>query len=253
MAVAACMSCSKSDDAPISGTGNLGVEFDNAFKADDLILNTQENQTSFGETLKISGIRYIISNIVLTNENGTTFTYPKSSSYFIVDEANEAMHVLELQNVPAGNYTKIKFGVGVDQAQYDLGEASQGDFLTQAINGGLLLNWDEGYHSLWLEGLFISPTVTSPTAFSIETRKTADQYNYTEITLDLPTQALVRTNISPEIHIIADLSKIVDGTNKVHLSDHVSGGEANVFDDNTINQIVANFQQMFTVAHVHND
>ena len=111
-------SCSK-DEANLSGNGNLELEFDNVFGSADLILNAQTNTTSQGENLKISNLKYIISNIVLTKSDGTTFTYPKSQSYFIVNEADATTHVLELQNVPAANYTNIKFGIGVDQDQFN--------------------------------------------------------------------------------------------------------------------------------------
>ena len=65
----------------------------------------------------------------MTKEDGTTFTYPKSESYFIVDEATAASRLLKLANIPAANYTKIKFGIGVDKAQWELGATGQGDFL----------------------------------------------------------------------------------------------------------------------------
>ena len=80
------VSCSKSDDA-ITGTGALKVEFENGFADNALILESATVSTSQNEVLKISSIKYIVSNIVLTKEDGTTFTYPKSQIYFIVDEA----------------------------------------------------------------------------------------------------------------------------------------------------------------------
>jgi len=245
----ALVSCNNDDSSEtISGKGNLDVEFDNVFAGADLILDTQSNTTSQSENLKISKVKYIISNVVLTKEDGTTYVYPKSDSYFIVDEANEATHVLDLTGVPAGNYTKIKFGIGVDQAQYNLGEANQGNLLTNAESNGMISNWANGYNYLSFEGVFTSGTVSSNTAFMVKTGKTAVNYNYTEVTLNMPDKALVRTNITPEIHIMADVAKIIDGTNKMKFSE-----EANVADETKIGLITANLQEMFSVNHVHND
>lgn len=247
--------CTKdnSNDA-ISGTGKLSLEFDNAFGNNDLILNTQANMTSNNEVLKISKIKYIISNIVLTKEDGTTFTYPKNESYFIVDEANKASHLLELTNVPAANYTKVKFGIGVDQAHYNLGESGQGAFVAQAQTAGMIGSWSQGYINLDFEGIFTSPTITSNTSFMVYTNKTTSDYNYSEVTLNLPTNAMVRTTITPEIHIVADVSKIIDGTNKFKLSDYAMGGMgAMIMDGTNLSLITANVSAMFTVAHVHND
>jgi len=86
--------------------------------------------------------------------------------------------------------------------------------------------------------------------FMVHTGKTGTDYNYTEVTLDLPSgqKALVRTEITPEIHIIADLSKITDGVNKINLSQGamIMGGAQ-------LPLIVSNLSDMFSVAHVHND
>ncbi len=245
-------SCSNDDETAISGTGNLEIEYDNAFKNNDLILGTQANTTSLGEVLHITAVKYIISNIVLTDESGNEFVYPKNQSYFVVDES-AGEPVLELENIPAGNYTKVRFGIGVDQQQYDLGEAEQGDFLATALSEGLASTWSEGYRNVLIEGNFTSPTVASSTDFTITTHKPATGYNYAEVTLNLPEKALVRTTITPEIHIIADVSKTIDGTNKIALSDHIGDASASTDDDATIELVLQNLSEMFSVAHVHND
>ena len=52
--------CTNNDEV-ISGTGNLGVEFDNSFGSNDLILRTQANTTSNGEVLKINILNKFLS------------------------------------------------------------------------------------------------------------------------------------------------------------------------------------------------
>lgn len=239
------LSCEK-DEEVISGTGNLEIEFDNAYGSNDLILNTQSNTTSNNEVLKVSQLKYIISNIVLTKEDGSTYTYPKNESYFIIDEATG--FVPELENIPAGNYTKIKFGIGVDKTQWELGATGQGDLLTRAQEAGMTWSWTAGYKFVNFEGTFTSSTVTTETAFKIHNGKSGDNYNYAEITLNLPTKALVRNNITPEIHVVADISKIVDGINKISLSDG-----ATIMGGAKLPLVTANLSEMFTVDHIHND
>lgn len=241
-------SCTKDNEEIISGTGNLELEFDNAFGTNDLILNTQANTSSNNESLKVSKLKYIISNIVLTNEDGTTFTYPKSESYFIVDEATAASLIAELENVPAGNYTKVKFGIGVDKTQWELGTTGQGDLLTNAEIAGMILTWVTGYKSVIFEGTFTSSTITTDTSFKIHNGQSGSDYNYTEVTLNLPTKALVRTNTTPEIHIISDVAKIINGTNKIKLFE-----ESIILEGAKLPLITANLSEMFSVDHVHND
>lgn len=249
----ALVSCSNSDDS-ISGTGNLKVQFENGFADNVLVFGSPTVATSQNEVLKISSIKYIISNIVLTKEDGTTFTYPKSQSYFIVDQATPASLVLDLTNVPAANYKAIKFGVGVDQAQYELGQTGIADFWTAAQNAGMTWSWASGFKFLAFEGTFTSSTVTTDTSFMIHTGKTGTDYNYTEVSLALPTNALVRTNITPQIHLSTDLSQIIDGTNKINLTDHNDMGMgAMIMGGADLPLITANLANMFSVEHVHND
>ena len=248
-------SCSSDDNSTaISGNGKLEVEFDNIFGGADLILDSQANTTSQGEILKISDIKYIVSNIVLTKEDGTTFTYPKSESYFIVSERNQLSHVVELENIPAGNYTKITFGIGVDENQYNLGQTVQGDFFANAQAENLASTWNEGYKHLLFEGQFTSSTVTTPTSFIVRTSKSQTDYNYQEVTLNFPDKALVRQTITPDVHIFADVKQVIDGTNKINLSENNANGMgAMIMSGANLPLITANLSNMFTVDHVHND
>lgn len=247
--------CSNDDDAnETAETGKLGLKFDNSYGDNDLILDSQTNTTKNNEKLKIGVVRYIVSNIVLTKEDGTTFTYPKSKSYFIADENSEAGYKFVLNDVPAGDYTKVKFGIGVDKEQWLTGASGQGDFLAKAQAADLLWSWSAGYKYFAFEGTFTSATVTSPESFMIHTGQTGTAYNYTEVTLDLPTKALVRGNISPDIHIVTDLSKILDGETTLKLSDHnVNGTGAMIMGGTILENITANISKMFRIDHVHNN
>ena len=249
----ALISCTK-DNNEISGNGGLKIQFENGFADNALVLGSPTVATSNNEVLKISKIKYIISNIVLTKEDGTTFTYPKSQSYFIVDEETPSSLLLSLSNIPAANYKSIKFGIGVDQAQYDLGQTGIANFWTAAQTAGMTWSWASGFKFLAFEGTFTSPTVTSDTSFMIHTGKTGTDYNYTEVSLALPTNALVRTNITPQIHLSTDLSQIIDGTNKINLTDHNGMGMgAMIMGGTDLPLISANLANMFSVEHVHND
>lgn len=248
-------SCNNDDSVPAAtGTGKLNLEFDNVYAGNNLILETQPNTTSENEVLKVSLLKYIVSNIKLTKSDGTVFTYPKSQSYFIVDETDLASQVLRLENIPAGDYVSVSFGIGVDQQQWELGADGQGDFLALAQTEDMLWSWSAGYKFLAFEGAFTSPTVGSETVYMVHTGKTGTDYNYTSVTLPLTNAALVRTNITPQIHVFTDASKIIDGQNKIVLSDNNSGGMgAMIMGGANLAMITANLSEMFTIDHVHND
>ncbi len=247
-------SCSKDSDSSPSGKGNIDIEFDQVYADADLILNSQVNNTSQSEALKISDVKYIVSNIVLEKADGSTYTYPKSDSYFVVDESNEDSHVLSLTNIPAGDYTKIHFGIGVDQAQWALGLDGQGDLYTNANAAGMVWSWAAGYKFVAFEGTFTSAGVPADTSFMVHTGKTSSAYNYEEVVLDLPTKAMVRTNITPDVHIFADVAKIIDGHHKIKLEDHNDMGMgAMIMGGDILTDIMHNVSEMFRVDHVHND
>lgn len=239
--------CSNDDDNTPTGEGSLKLEFDNVYKSADLAFNTAYTNTN-GETVKVSKAKYIVSNIVLTKADGTTYTVPKSESYFIIDEATAASTMLTLPNIPAANYTKVSFGIGVDQEQFLLGADGQGNFLANAQAAGMMWSWSAGYKFIAFEGTFTSSAVTTDTTFMLHTGKTGTDYNYATVTLDLPENALVRTNITPQVHIMADLAQLIDGTNKINFADGamVMGGAK-------LALVTANIANVFEVHHVHND
>lgn len=256
LAIAFIFNSCNNDDAPaaaIDEKGNLKVEFDNVYGSADLAFATNYTNSN-GEVIKVSKAKYIVSNIVLTKTDNSTYTIPKSESYFIVDEATATSRILNLPNIPAGDYKSIKFGIGVDQTQWALGATGQGNFLTQAQTAGMMWSWSAGYKFVAFEGTFTSPTVTTATDYKVHTGQTGTDYNYTEVTLNFPNNALVRSSITPQVHIMADLQHIIDGTNKISLSNNNMGGMgAMIMGGANLPLVTSNLSNMFEVHHVHND
>ncbi|WP_010517313.1 MbnP family protein [Croceivirga radicis] len=244
------MSCSNDDDKvdQITGEGTLKIEFDNAYEGSDLLLGTSYPGNGT-ERLTIDTFKYIVSNISLTQEDGTVFTYPKDESLFVIDESDNDSRFISLPNVPAGNYTKISFGIGVDQEKYLQGAEGQGDFLAIATDAGMLWSWQAGYKFIRYEGSFSSDGSTEETAFAIHMGSHGSALdNYKEITLDLPVSAKLRTDIAPEIHIVADLAGVLNAETILYLTD-----KAQIHVDPVKSpQIAVNTSKIFTVDHVHN-
>lgn len=249
MTTIALTSCSNDDEnTPISGEGSLKLEFDNVYGDADLIFGT-EYTNSNGEKIKATNATYIISNIVLTREDGSTYTVPKSDSYFFITEAIQNSTLVTIPNVPAGNYKSIKFGVGVDETQFNQGAEGQGNLWTNAQSLGMTWSWAAGYKFVKFEGTYVSATTTTPTQFKVHTGKTGDVYNYAEISLTLPEKALVRNNVSPQVHFMVNLKKVIDGPTVINFDEGAS-----VMGGVKVQDIMANnVPSMFTVHHVHND
>ena len=243
-------SCSSDDDATqeLSGENNLTIEFDNSVNGDDLLLGTSTYTNSNNETLTINRFNYIVSNFVLIDAEGNEYIYSKDDSYFVISE-EEAMNEVILENIPAGDYVAMRFGVGVDQEKYLQGAAGQGDFLQIAEETNMMWSWQAGYKFLNFEGTFTSPTVTDATNFQIHMGSHGSSLdNYKEVTVELPTTALVSNSLSPIVHFAVDANEILDGNTKILLSEKA----VVMIDEVKSPQIAVNATSMFRVDHVHN-
>lgn len=237
------------DDHGLTGSGEVSITFDNGFDGNDLILGTANAENANGEILTVTRFNYIVSNFRLVNKDGDEYVFPKDDSYFIINQETESDEV-ELPEIPAGEYTTLTFGVGVDQEKYLQGADGQGDFLTLAEDANMLWDWQAGYKFLNFEGTFTSETVTEPADFKIHMGSHGSSLdNYKEVTLTLPTNILVGDNMNPNIHLMIDAGKIlVGGTNSIELSEKA----VIMVDEVKSPQIAVNITEMFVVDHVHN-
>lgn len=249
------VSCNKDDDSGEDLTGKFGdlvIKFDNGVGDQDFIFGTSYDKSS-GESFKLTTLKYIISNIRVTDTDGNTFEYPSSDNVFIVDEANanNAGEIwLTLDNVDAADYTSITFGIGIDQERYALGADGQGDFLAEAEAAGMMWSWATGFRFVRLDGTYSSTTVTDE-ALNIHMGSVGSTLdNYREVTLTLPNTAKVRPDKEPEIHVVADILKVFDGQTTVSFDN----GYNQVHTDATTTPVIANnMKGMFEVHHVHNE
>lgn len=243
-------SCSDNTPLALEGKNNISIEFDNSFKGDDLILGNTSYTNGNNENLTVSAFDYIVSNFVLVTESGEEVIYPKEKGYFIISEGggDKVKNVkVMLEDVPAGMYTQIKFGIGVDQERYIQGQAAQENFWTKAEDYNLTWSWQAGYKFVVLEGGFKSATQIEDKNFMLHIASRGTTVDlYKEVTLLMET-ALVSNDKSPQIHIKVDASKMLDGANKVKLSEGetIMGGEK-------AGLVAENNKEMFSVHHVHN-
>ncbi|WP_299365761.1 MbnP family protein [Winogradskyella sp.] len=249
-------SCSSDDDnnnEDLTGqTGSVVLKFDNAVGDQDFIFGTTYNKSN-NESFQLSTLKYIISNVRVKDSEGNTFMFPVEDNAFIINEedGNNAGEIwVVLDNIDAANYTEITFGIGIDQDRFALGAEGQGDFLDMATDEGMMWSWAAGYKFVRFDGTFSTTSLTDePLNIHMGSVGTSLD-NYKEVTLSLPNTVLVRESKTPEIHIVADISKVFDGVTSVNFAD----GYDQVHTDAQKTPVIAsNVQSMFMVHHVHND
>ncbi len=260
--LAAFTSCQNRDDdnSLDSSAGNIQIKFENGFNNLGNIVLDQTVQTSAaGQKHKFSTLKYIVSNITLIDENGNEFKYNENNpdkGAFIIDQADAKAGViyLDLMGIPENNYKKIKFGLGLSQKAYLLGQDGQAEFWNRAKQKGMSWSWAAGYVFAKLEGKY--GTGSADKEFmnhtgnmgNVTANNTPDLYR--EITLNLPVTARVTGQIKPSVHILADLNQFLSGTKNLILNadnDMAMGSNQHLVD------VTDNLAKMFKVDHVHND
>lgn len=217
----------KKDDTPPSNTpvnAALSLEFDNMAGAADLQLNTGEYTNASGEKLTLTKLKYYVSNFVLTNTDGTVYTVPQDSCYFLIDES-DATTRQPLLKVPEGTYKTLSFVLGVDSVR-STKDISQrmGALDPTAAGGDMYWGWNSGYIFFKLEG-------TSPASTSMGGSfmyhiggfggySSATINNIRTVSLDLTAKGspTVQSGKTAKIRLVVDILKMFTGSTNVSLA-----------------------------------
>ena len=215
------MSCSSDDKTQVDNSqneaGDLKINFTNTVGDEILDLNTQTYTKNGGETFEIDELKYIISNIVLIDEDGNQFVYPQADSYFLINEEVTNTKNIQLDSIDANTYTSITFGFGVDQSNYPLNGIN--NFVPTAEENDMLWSWSAGYKFLKFEGNYSSTIVDShPFLYHIGSHG-QNLDNYREISLNFLQPLALSSSETPEIDIEFDVLKIFNSEHSLLLSD----------------------------------
>ncbi len=124
----------------------VNLAFSMKYGNSDLKMNEYyitESQDTFRTTL----LKFYISNIVLVKNDGTEYKEPESYHLFSLDSPTKKS--VQIKGVPIGEYTKIRFALGIDSLRNHSG-AQIGD-LDPA--NGMFWTWSDGYLFLRYEGV----------------------------------------------------------------------------------------------------
>lgn len=239
IAIASFTSCKKESSSTSDGSGSINIEFDHQIGEHSLVMATEAYTFGANTDVKINTLKYYVSNVVLTAEDGSTFEVP--DSYHLVDESQAASLDFLLSDIPSGTYDKISFMVGVDATSNTQG--AQEGALDPA--NGMFWSWNNGYIFLKLEGTYGD----------------ADE-NFTYHIGGFEGEYATQQNV--ELHLHGDhLDVSDDETATVHTVVNLEEFFANPVDWDIASQpamtmpgmhaktIADNYGDMFTVHHLH--
>jgi hypothetical protein len=251
-------SCSKSADPGFQSveTGQLDIEFDNIAGGQDLQLKSGNYTNSLNEQFTVNTFNYFISNIKLQHTDGSIYTVPQNDSYFLIKEENPAQFI-SLTNIPAGNYNGISFVLGIDSLKSSQPIENRTGVLDPATGAaGMYRDGNLGYIFLKLEGSSTALPATDKNffyhigGFGGYSSPTINNIKNIILTAAAGAQAEVRKNKTeaPHMHIFADVLKLFNGPIPISIATHPQV----TFEPFSIN-IANNYQNMFSIDHIHND
>lgn len=248
--------CKKENTNGLTGTGPVTFHFDNRYGPDDLVLGNTYT-TANGEQLTPTTFNYFVSNFILVKGDGSEFVVPKDDCYHLVREGVDSTYELEIENVPAGEYTGLKFTIGVDSAKSTAPVSERtGDLDIAGAASDMYWTWNSGYIFYKLEG-------TSPQAPYDSMMGAALMFyhmggyggyssstvnNLRKVSLTATEGALVGVGHHPEFHIFADVDAVFANPAVIKIADHP--GDMSTPFSTTIS---ANYADMFSINHVHNE
>ncbi|PQA96635.1 hypothetical protein B0A70_04135 [Chryseobacterium piscicola] len=254
-----CRNNDEEDSSP-EAKGKLQLKFENGFNnLGNIVLNQTTQTSSSGQKHQFSTLKYVISNISLIDENGNEFKYHENNpdkGAFIINQEKAVAGIVyvDLDEIPKNKYKKIKFGLGISQNAYLLGQNGQAEFWEKAKKESLTWSWAAGYIFVKLEGKYGASSTNTEfmnhtgNMGNVAANNTPDLYR--EVTLDLPTTARVSATVKPSIHILADFNQYLSG--ETALSFSTANNMAMGSNQHLVN-VTNNLTKMFKVDHVHND
>lgn len=147
--------CKKDDPAPPAPpsttptTGSVKVDFNFVFGMSMLPfeLNQEYTHPMTGDQLTFNEYRFYLSNVGLRRADGSWWN--EEESYRIVNAADATGRSFTIDDVPAGNYTAMRYTLGVDSTR-NVSGAQTGAL---SPTNGMFWSWNTGYIMLKVEGL----------------------------------------------------------------------------------------------------
>jgi hypothetical protein len=245
------------DDDAVTGFGEVEIEFDNRAGDDALVFGTEYTNAA-GEKLKFSTFDYYVSNIVLVKADGSEYTVPQNDSYFLIKHDDPDSRTIKLSDVPAGDYTGLRFLIGVDSAK----SVSPIDQRTGVLDpagaaSGMYWSWNAGYIFVKIEG-------TSPAApLDPGTNDNTFQYhtglfggydsptlnNLKTVDMAVPDEAarVRQGEEAPHFHLYVDVLEMFANPTTISVATNPTS-HAGPYSKT----VADNYADMFSIDHVHN-
>jgi len=182
-------------------------------------------------TFSVRDFQFFISNIRLVADDGL---FQELDSYHLARfDSEDGTYVIELNEVPREEYTRLEFGIGVDSAA----NGSIASVADLDPNGRMAWSWEVGYKFVLVEGGLEVDGARTPLVYHVGFNE-----NYARVTIPLAASLFERGNAT--IDLCADLQKMFTGTETVDMS-QLSDVK---FDPDDTRMLASNYAEMVSLC-----
>jgi hypothetical protein len=201
--------------------GAVNLMFEHTVNGNPFEINKSFTDAN-GDTYRFDELRYWISNVRFIKANGESVAIP--DSYYLVENRDtlyfygttstavtnnfslpKKREEVLVGNVPAGEYTKVKFAVGVDPVYNDNFSLRAGELDINQMAQVAGWAWQTSYIFLRTKGIFLPKGADPLTAASKFVAETGGNDMYREVELNLASPLLSKAGIISEVTITTEV------------------------------------------------
>jgi hypothetical protein len=225
----------------IPGAGSATLNFSNMAGSAALQLSSSGYYiTGNNDSLIVDIYKYYVSNFQLVKEDGSTHSFPES--YFLIDAAKPSSLTPVLNNIPPGNYTAIRFLLGVDSTRNVSG--AQTGALDPA--NGMFWTWSTGYIMAKLEGSSPQSGAANKSVVLHIGGFSGSNSALKNIEMPFPSKVVINDQSKPTISIKSDMLEWFKSPNNIDLSNIYN----TMLPGSSSKSIAANYADMFSLSGV---
>lgn len=249
-------SCNKKDEItqPIGTLGSVQLSFDNVVGEEELLLDSTKYTNLFFQEFTVAKFNYYVSNIELKRKDGTYIPILQDSSYFLIKEVDPSSLIANLNWVDIGEYSGIRFIIGVDSMRNTMPITNRTGVLdVSGYAADMYWTWNSGYIFVKLEchkpKAKGEPTPDIPYVYHIGgyggMSGTPTINNLKTISLDFPETLTVTSSKKAKVNFKVDALKVISGYNDIDFEKYPT-----VMLTSFSTKIAQNYTAMFTVESV---
>ncbi len=219
-----------------ANAASLEIKILPRFNNAPLVFDSLTNQTAAGQKISVTRLDFLMSGIALRRTGGTWFIPSNQLAYI---SAREGRTSFKLDDLPAGNFDRIRFQIGLppninhaDTAQWPAGHP-----LNTEVNH-LYWSWSHEYIFLAFEGAWQNGAQQSGFSYHLATD---NQLMVTALPIALDTTS------ATQLPLALDVDKILSGISQIQLSDTTDTTHSRA-NDALAAQLRVNVQRAFAVG-----